>query len=71
MVSDYGGANEFLSFEVLNLLARQSSLYRILEKSRALETPFVGLDAVLYVDGAPPAGISSGSSTRSPKQAGR
>ena len=56
VVSAYGGADEFLSFEVLNLLARQSCLYRILEKSRALETPLVGLDAVLYVDEAPPAG---------------
>lgn len=56
VVSDYTGANEFLSFEVLNLLARQGSLYRILEKSTALRTPFDGLDAVLYVDEAPPAG---------------
>jgi hypothetical protein len=56
VVSAYGGADEFLSFEVLNLLARQSCLYRILEKSRALETPLVGLDAVLYVDEAPPTG---------------
>ena len=70
MVSAYGGADEFLSFEVLNLLARQSCLYRILEKSRALETPFVGLDAVLYVDGLLPRGISPGSSTRSPKEEG-
>ena len=56
VVSAYGGADEFLSFEVLNLLARQSCLYRVLEKGRALEAPFAGLDAVLYVDGAPPAG---------------
>ena len=60
VVSAYGGPDEFLSFEVLNLLARQSCLYRILEKSRALETPFAGLDAVLYVDGAPPAGDLAG-----------
>jgi len=56
VVSAYGGADEFLSFEVLNLLARQSCLHRILEKSRALEMPFDGLDAVLYVDGTRPAG---------------
>ena len=37
VVSAYGGADEFLSFEALNLLARQSCLYRILEKSRALD----------------------------------
>jgi hypothetical protein len=54
VVSAYGGADEFLSFEVLNLLARQSSLYRILEKGRALGAPFDGLDAVLYADPSPP-----------------
>jgi hypothetical protein len=54
VVSDYSGGNEFLSFEVLNLLGRQGCLYRILEKSRALAAPFDGLDAVLYVDEAPP-----------------
>jgi hypothetical protein len=54
VVSDYSGANEFVSFEVLNLLARQGGLYRILETSQALTTPFEGLDAVLYVDEAPP-----------------
>ena len=55
VVSDFAGANEFQSFEVLNLLARQSSLYRIVEKRRALLTPLEGLDSVLYVDEAPPA----------------
>jgi hypothetical protein len=56
VVSDFAGANEFQSFEVLNLLARQSSLYRVLEKRRALRAPLEGLDAVLYVDEAPPGG---------------
>jgi hypothetical protein len=54
VVSDYAGPNEFLSFEVLNLLARQGSLYRILDKRNALATSLAGLDAVLYVDAAPP-----------------
>ncbi len=54
VMSDYAGANEFLSFELLNLLARRSALYRVLEKSRARETPLEGLDAVLYVDETPP-----------------
>jgi len=54
VVSDYSGANEFLSFEVLNLLARQGSLYRIVEKRFAVTASFDGLDAVLYVDAAPP-----------------
>lgn len=54
VVSDFAGANEFLSFEVLNLLARQGSLYRIVEKRFAVTESFGGLDAVLYVDAAPP-----------------
>ena len=54
VVSDYAGANEFLSFEVLNLLARQGSLYRIVDRRGALAESFDGLDAVLYVDGEPP-----------------
>jgi hypothetical protein len=54
VVSDYSGPNQFLSFEVLNLLARQSSLYHILETSRALVASLTDLKAVLYVDEAPP-----------------
>jgi hypothetical protein len=54
VMSDYEGTNEFLSFEMLNLLARQGSLYRILEKGTALQASFDGLDAVVYVDGTPP-----------------
>jgi hypothetical protein len=54
VVSDYAGANEFLSFEVLNLLARQGSLYRIVEKRSAVAASFDGLDAVLYVDAEAP-----------------
>jgi len=54
VVSDYRGPNEFLSFEVLNLLGRQGSLYRILEKGAASEASFDGLDAIVYVDEAPP-----------------
>src|SRR5262245_47799091 len=54
VVSDYAGTNEFLSFEVLNLLARQGSLYRIVDKRGALAASFEGLDAVLYLDAAPP-----------------
>jgi hypothetical protein len=50
VVSDYAGANEFLSFETLNLLARQGSLYRILDRRAALATGLEALDAVLYVD---------------------
>jgi hypothetical protein len=55
VVSDYEGGNEFLSFEVLNLLGRQGGLYRILEKSAALQATFEGLDAIVYVDETAPA----------------
>lgn len=54
VVSDYSGSDEFLSHEVLNLLTRQGSLYRILEKKRALAEPFDELNAVLYADESPP-----------------
>lgn len=54
VVSDYAGADEFLSFEVLNLLSRQGSLYRILDKPKALAASLDGLDAILFVDSAPP-----------------
>ncbi len=37
VVSDYAGANQFLSFEVLNLLARQGGLSRIIPAPGALE----------------------------------
>jgi hypothetical protein len=55
VVSDYAGADEFLSFEVLNLLARRGSLFRIVDKRSALAASFADLDAVLYPDAAPPA----------------
>jgi hypothetical protein len=54
VVSDYAGANQFLSFEVLNLLARQGGLSRILPTPGALEARLEDLDAVLYVDASMP-----------------
>jgi hypothetical protein len=54
VVSDYSGPSELLSHGVLNLLTRQGSLYRILERRRALDEPLEGLDAVLYVDESSP-----------------
>jgi hypothetical protein len=54
VVSDYAGANEFLSFELVNLLSRRSALYRVLEKGRVQEASLEGLDALLYVDQTPP-----------------
>lgn len=54
VVSDFSGDNESLSLEVLNLLSRQSSPYRIVERSHALDTSLGGLKAVLFVDEEPP-----------------
>jgi hypothetical protein len=54
VVSDYVGENEFLAFETLNLLARQSSLFQIVEKRRALDTPLGEVDAVLWTDADKP-----------------
>jgi len=62
VVSDFSGPNEFMSFEVLNLLSRYSRLYRIIPRlqdqllatSSASADPFEGLKALLYVDDTPP-----------------
>jgi hypothetical protein len=54
VVSDFSGQNEFLSHEVLNLLARRSALYTAIAKGRATAASLQGLDAVLYVDETPP-----------------
>lgn len=54
VISEFAGGKESLSLEVLNLLARQGSAYRVVERSQALETSLDGLRAVLFLDGAPP-----------------
>ena len=54
MVSDFAGDNEFLSFEVANLLTRQSSAYRLLRRDEAMSDDFDQLKALLYVDATPP-----------------
>jgi hypothetical protein len=45
VLSDYAGENEFMAFEVVNLLARRSGLFRVLEAGRAEAEPFDGLDS--------------------------
>jgi len=52
VISDFSGANEFFSQELLNLLARAGQHYRILPK----QGPCVmdGLRALLYADAEPP-----------------
>ncbi len=50
VVSDFAGPNEFFAGEILNLTSRRSVPYRIIEKSRAVATPFTGLKAIVYAD---------------------
>jgi hypothetical protein len=54
VVSDFSGVNESLSFEVVNLLTRQSTAYRLLQKERVGSASFDELKAILYVDESPP-----------------
>ena len=51
VVSDFTGANEFFSQEMLNLLARAGQHYRILPKKEPFSTE--GLRALLYADAEP------------------
>jgi hypothetical protein len=61
VISAFAGPDEWLSFEVLNLLSRYSRLYRALPREGdssptrgAPSNPFDGLEALLYVDATPP-----------------
>ena len=53
VVSDFSGANEFLSGEVLNLLRRRQVAFSIVEKSSWTETSQGDVKAVLWVDREP------------------
>ncbi len=55
VLSDFAGANEYTSHEVLNLLPRRGVAYRILDKSQPSSPSLEGLRAVLYADDEPPA----------------
>ncbi len=54
VVSDFSGGNEFLSHELLNLLARAGQHYRILPKRSLTAASLAGLRALIYADGEPP-----------------
>jgi hypothetical protein len=54
VVSDFSGDNEFLSQELLNMLARASQPCRIVERARLDESALKGVRAVVYPDGTPP-----------------
>jgi len=55
IISDFSGRNEFLSNEILNLVARTNQQYRIIPKDKVSESSLSGLRAVLYTDADPPA----------------
>ncbi len=54
VVSDFSGKNEFVSHELLNLLARANQQYRVLPMTNVLTTSFAGLRTVIYPDEQPP-----------------
>lgn len=54
VISDYADVNEFISFEVVNLLSRRNILFRVLEKDQAGEASLDELATVLYLDETPP-----------------
>jgi hypothetical protein len=50
VISDFAGANEVRSGEVLNLLGRRSLAYRVVEKSKTDSSFPTGLRALIYID---------------------
>jgi hypothetical protein len=55
IVSDFAGANEGLTHEILNLAERQHTAYRLIDKARPAPAALRGLRAALYADQQPPA----------------
>ncbi len=55
IVSDFTGPNVFMTYEILNLVARTNQQYRILLKDRITPSSLRGLRAVIYADEQPPA----------------
>ncbi len=54
IISDFAGKNEFMSHELLNLVARTNQQYRIISRNEASPSSFTGLKAVVYSDEEPP-----------------
>jgi hypothetical protein len=54
VISDFRGDNEFLSTEVLNLLARRHVQYKIIERSAAASVSLTYLKAILWIDDVTP-----------------
>jgi hypothetical protein len=55
IVSDFAGENEFMSQELLNLVARTNQQYRVIVKDKVGAASFTGLRGIIYADSAPPA----------------
>src|SRR5205823_3368227 len=53
VISNFSGPNQFLTNELLNLLARNNEQYRIIPKTKAAASSLSGLKAVIYVDTDP------------------
>ncbi len=56
VLSDFSGDNEFLSLEVLNLMARRQLPCRVLEAGQLKEAALDELKAIVCMDQPPPAG---------------
>jgi hypothetical protein len=54
IVSDFSGQNEFMSNELLNLVARTNQPYRVIVSNKVSTSSFTDLRAVLYADAEPP-----------------
>ena len=54
IISDFTGRNEFMSHEILNLMARTNQQYRIIVKTAFSGSSLDGLRAVLYTDDEAP-----------------
>jgi hypothetical protein len=55
IVSDFTGQNQYVSHELLNLVARTNQPYRVMVRSKVSAPSFAGLRAVLYADAESPA----------------
>jgi hypothetical protein len=56
VLSDFHGDNEFLSTEILNLMSRRQTPFRVVEKSALRAGGLDSLKMVVYPDGQSPAG---------------
>jgi hypothetical protein len=54
ILSDFSGKNEFMSHELLNLVARSNQQYRVIPKGSVSAAALAGLRAVIYADEEPP-----------------